>query len=184
MIATCNQTIVSNQYHSGIDMIRKIISGGQSGADRAALDAAIYLNIPHGGWLPKGRKTEDGPLPRQYALYELHSGRYRDRTEKNVMTADVTLIFSFGPLSGGSALTEALAIRHDRSYLHIDFEFFNLCQATASVENWLLNQRAAIINIAGPRASSEPRIYPAVYTVLVSVNWKKLRAATPDIPEE
>lgn len=165
-------------------MIREIISGGQSGADRAALDAAIFLNIPHGGWLPKGRKTEDGPLPRRYALRELHSGRYRERTEKNVITADVTLIFSFGPLSGGSALTEALAIRHDRPYLHIDFEHFTHYQAAVAVETWLLNQKSTIVNIAGPRASSEPRIYPAVYTVLMTVNWKKLRATTPDIPEK
>ncbi|MBM9536711.1 putative molybdenum carrier protein [Desulfobulbus alkaliphilus] len=157
-------------------MIEEIISGGQTGADRAALDAAILLDIPHGGWLPKGRKTEDGPLSRRYTLREMHSRRYRDRTEKNVMSADVTLLFSFGPLSGGSALTEALAIRHDRPYLHIDLEHFPLHQAAEAVQTWLLNRNARIVNIAGPRASSEARIYPAVFAVLMALDWVQLRA--------
>ena len=85
-------------------MIR-IISGGQTGADQAALDAAIALGLPHGGWLPRGRKTESGPLPPHYSLRELRSARYRDRTDKNVRAADGTLICSFGPLGRGSALT-------------------------------------------------------------------------------
>lgn len=155
-------------------MIQKIISGGQTGADRAALDAAILLNIPHGGWLPKGRKTEEGPLSQKYALREIHSGRYRDRTEKNILSADVTLIFSFGSLLGGSALTEALAIRHDRPCLHIDLEHVEIHQAANIVETWLIKRKAKIINIAGPRASSEPRIYAAVHAILMAVNWSKL----------
>ncbi|MCI5220281.1 MAG: hypothetical protein D3914_14100, partial [Candidatus Electrothrix sp. LOE2] len=81
--------------------MKKIISGGQTGADRAALDAAIERGIPHGGWLPKGRTTEDGPLGQQYRLQELDSYRYRDRTEKNVKESDGTLIVSYGPLTGG-----------------------------------------------------------------------------------
>jgi hypothetical protein len=149
----------------------KIISGGQTGADLAALDAAIALQIPHGGWLPKGRKTESGPLPLRYQLEELDTGKYRARTEKNVLAADGTLIFSFGPLSGGSALTEALAIRHDRPFLHIDFELIDHRQATALVEDWLQTLQLATINIAGPRASSEPRIYQAVYTLLTGIRW-------------
>ena len=73
----------------------KIISGGQTGADRAALDAAIELGLPHGGWLPRGRKTESGPLPLKYNLRELDSDRYRDRTEQNIIDSDGTLIVSF-----------------------------------------------------------------------------------------
>ena len=71
-------------------MVKKIISGGQTGVDRAALDAAIKLTIPHGGWIPQGRLTEDGPLPPEYQLQETRSNRYADRTEKNVMDADAT----------------------------------------------------------------------------------------------
>ncbi len=149
----------------------KIISGGQTGADQAALDAAIALNIPHGGWLPKGRKTENGPLSTRYALCEMNSPKYRDRTQKNILAADGTLIFSFGPLSGGSALTEALAIRYNRPFLHIDFELVDRTHAITLVENWLHALHIGSVNIAGPRASNEPRIYEAVYSLLTAVNW-------------
>ncbi len=153
-------------------MIR-IISGGQTGVDQAALDAAIALNLPHGGWLPKGRKTENGPLPARYQLMELDSGRYRDRTEQNVLAADATLICSFGPLTGGSALTEALAIRHGRPFLHIDFEHHSRDQAIRSVQEWLRKHPIATLNVAGPRASSEPRIYQAAYVLLMAVDWRQ-----------
>lgn len=148
-----------------------IISGGQTGADQAALDAAITLGIPHGGWLPKGRKTEAGPLPLRYQLRELGSSRYRERTEKNILSACGTLIFSFGPLAGGSALTEALAIRHGRPFLHIDFELIEKKQAAEVVEQWVSSMALKVINVAGPRASSEPRIYQAVYSLLTGIRW-------------
>ena len=83
-------------------MIVKIISGGQSGVDRAALDAAIRLGIPHGGWVPKGRLAEDGPLPETYSLRETPTAVYAERTEKNVVDSDGTLIISRGELTGGS----------------------------------------------------------------------------------
>ncbi len=149
----------------------KIISGGQTGADRAALDAAIRLGIPHGGWLPRGRKTENGPLPDHYHLQELPSGRYRDRTEKNILDSDGTLIISLGPLTGGSALTEALAIRHDRPCLHIDLELVDRDRAVAAIGKWLEDHRIATLNVAGPRASGEPRIYGAVLDLLLAVQW-------------
>jgi len=148
-----------------------IISGGQTGADQAALDAAITLGIPHGGWLPKGRKTEAGPLPLRYELQELGSSRYRERTEKNILSACGTLIFSFGPLAGGSALTEALAIRHGRPFLHIDFELIDKKQAAVVVEQWVCSMAFKVINVAGPRASSDPRIYQAVYSLLTEIRW-------------
>jgi hypothetical protein len=80
-------------------MIQKIISGGQTCADRAALDFAICHNIPYGGWVPKGRKTDDGTLPEQYNLQEMPTGQYSKRTEKNVLDSDGTLIVSRGLLS-------------------------------------------------------------------------------------
>jgi len=95
-------------------VIDKIISGGQTGADRAALDAAIELDIPHGGWIPKGRKTEDGGLPEKYHLKEMPTGSYAARTEQNVIDSDGTLIVSHGKLNGGSALTRRLAKKHKR----------------------------------------------------------------------
>lgn len=149
----------------------KIISGGQTGADQAALDAALFLNIPHGGWLPRGRRTEQGPLPLRYALQELKSARYRDRTEKNVLSSDGTLICSFGPLTGGSALTEALTIRHNRPFLHVDFDQTTASAARQMVEAWLSATQIRIMNVAGPRASNEPRIYDAVFSLLTTLRW-------------
>lgn len=149
----------------------RIISGGQSGADRAALDAAIRLGIPHGGWLPRGRKAEDGPLPARYRLKETDSDRYRDRTEKNIVDSDGTLIISFGPLTGGSALTESLALRHDRPCLTIDLEEVSRADAVIAVEKWFKRFAIRTLNVAGPRASNEPRIYEAVLALLLTVDW-------------
>lgn len=101
-------------------MIKKIISGGQTGTDQAALDVAIEAGIPHGGWIPKGRKTEEAPLPEEYRLQELPSDGYAERTEKNVLDSDGTLIFSHGELTGGSALTRQLANDHEKPWLHLD----------------------------------------------------------------
>nr|WP_320010499.1 putative molybdenum carrier protein [uncultured Desulfobulbus sp.] len=148
-----------------------IISGGQTGADQAALDAAINLGLDHGGWIPKGRKTEAGPLPSHYQLKEHSSPQYRVRTESNVVSADGTLICSFGPLSGGSALTEALAIRHNRPFLHINFDHTPPEQAHVLVEHWVKQHAIVTLNVAGPRASNDARIYQAVYALLTAISW-------------
>jgi predicted Rossmann-fold nucleotide-binding protein len=100
-------------------MISKLISGGQTGADRAALDVAIDLGIPHGGWLPKGRKTEAGRLPAKYQLNELPTDSYPKRTEQNVIDSDGTLIVSHGPLTGGSDYTRQMAEKHGKPLMHI-----------------------------------------------------------------
>ena len=102
-------------------MIKKIISGGQTGADQAGLDVAIELSIPHGGWIPKGRKTENGILPAKYKLTEMNSTSYPKRTEKNVLDSDGTVIFTTGSLTGGSALTRKFANKHNRPVLRINF---------------------------------------------------------------
>ncbi|MCI5208440.1 MAG: hypothetical protein D3910_06520 [Candidatus Electrothrix sp. ATG2] len=150
--------------------MKKIISGGQTVADRAALDAARERGIPHGGWLPKGRATEDGPLGPEYCLQELDSYRYRDRTRKNVVESDGTLIVSYGPLSSGSALTEALAVRYDRPCLHLNMDYFSLDDAVLAVEQWLERNAIKTLNVAGPRASSDERIYETVRKLILSIN--------------
>jgi len=153
-----------------------IISGGQTGADQAALDAAIALGLPHDGWICRGRKTESGPLPARYQLRELDSYRYRDRTEKNVLDSDGTVIFSFGPLNGGSALTEAMAIRHDRPCLFLDLAEINENQAITALWKWMDEHGIQRLNVAGPRASSEPRIHGAVYAILTLFPWEELHS--------
>lgn len=149
----------------------RIISGGQTGADRAALDAAIAQGISHGGWLPRGRKAEDGPVPARYNLKELDSERYRDRTQQNIIASQGTLIVAHGPLTGGSALSESLAIRHDRPCLVIDLEQVSLAEAVDAVEKWLQKYGIETLNVAGPRASGDPRIYDAVYQLVLKINW-------------
>src|SRR5436309_5940772 len=101
-------------------IIRKIVSGGQTGADRAALDVAHELGIPHGGWAPLGRWAEDGPLDHRYLLDEAPSEDPSLRTEWNVRDSEATLILSHGPLAGGSALTRRLARQYGRPCLVIN----------------------------------------------------------------
>lgn len=123
--------------HMPTQTISKIISGGQTGADRGALDVAIDLNISHGGWIPKGRKTEDGTLPDKYHLQEMQTRSYPARTEQNVIDSDGTLILSHGKLTGGSALTMELAEKRHRPCLHIDFLKTNGFQAAQDINSWI-----------------------------------------------
>ena len=146
--------------------VKKIVSGGQTGADQAALDYAIEKNIPHGGWLPKGRLTEDGPLPAKYKLQEMPTESYPKRTEQNVIDSDGTLIFSHGKLSGGSALTRDLAIDHQRPWLHLDMSEIPIDEAALMMKSWLSEKRIQILNVAGPKRSKDPGLYDVVVRVL------------------
>lgn len=147
----------------------KIISGGQTGADRAALDAAIELGLSHGGWVPAGRWAEDGPLPQCYNLQETGSREPAARTELNVCDADATLIFSHGALSGGSALTLSLARRYGKPVLHLDLLLQSEAAAVAEITAWCNEIRPDTLNVAGPRASNDPLIYDAVARVMRAV---------------
>ena len=139
--------------------LEKIISGGQTGADQGGLDGAIACGIPHGGSIPAGRKTEAGMLPLSYDMTELASDRYNDRTERNVIDGDGTLILSHGPLTGGSALTEKIALRLDKPCLHIDFSRLSMDQAYRRTADWIERSGIKVLNVAGPRASSDPTSY-------------------------
>jgi len=147
-------------------MLSKIISGGQTGADRAALDAAIDLGIPHGGWVPKGRKAEDGPVPAKYQLKEMPTGSYPERTERNVMESGGTLILSHGKLTGGSALTMKLAKQHDRPCLHVDLLKTSGLKAAQEINKWIGQNGIKVLNVAGARVSKDPKIYEATLKVL------------------
>lgn len=160
-------------------MIEKIISGGQTGVDRAALDAAIELSIPHGGWLPKGRKTEDGPLPEHYLLQEMSSASYQDRTVRNVMDSDGTLIISRGTLTGGSALTQTAAAKNGKPCLHVNLKREPAFLAASQVVEWLIENHVEILNVAGPRASKDPRIYTDARKIIEGVYYLSLVKANP-----
>lgn len=155
-------------------MLKKIISGGQSGVDRAALDVAIKLTIPHGGWIPQGRLTEDGPLPPEYQLTETDSCSYAERTEKNVVDADGTLLISRGSLTGGSEYTREMAVKHNRIWLHIDLNQIAAFQAAVAIKDWISKNKIEVLNVAGPRASKDPKIYKDSLKILESVYYLDL----------
>ena len=147
-------------------MIKKIISGGQTGADRGALDAAIELGIPHAGWVPKGRLAEDGPIPDKYQLQEMTTDSYPKRTEQNVIDTDGTLIISHGKLTGGSAYTRKMAMKNGRPWFHADLNKLPTFHAAMIVEDWISKNQIEVLNVAGPRASEDPLIYGLVTVML------------------
>jgi len=136
--------------------VEKIISGGQTGVDRAALDIALELGIPCGGWCPKGRRAEDGVLPPRYPLAETETGDYRQRTRRNVQAADGTLILTRGTPGGGSALTRSLAGKLGKPCLVVDLaQDRNL----RPVRVWIKTHGIGVLNVAGPRESGQSGIY-------------------------
>ncbi len=146
--------------------LEKIISGGQTGADRAALDFAIDHDMSYGGWVPKGRKTEDGTLPLKYHLLEMPTGDYSKRTLQNVLDSDGTAIVSHGFLTGGSALTREFAIQHKKHWIHIDLNELSLPDAAGKFSFWLKEKEIKVLNVAGPKAGKDPKIYEAVLLLL------------------
>lgn len=134
----------------------KIVSGGQTGVDRAALDIAIELNITHSGWCPAGRLAEDGIIDTQYNLRETGEKDYITRTTLNVRDSDGTLILHCGEMEGGTAATATLANKMDKPCLVI-----NLLQPSRKqvIYDWLSNNNINVLNIAGPRESKQPGIY-------------------------
>ena len=134
-----------------------IISGGQTGVDRAALDIAIELGMPHGGYCPKGRRAEDGIIPSKYNLIEHSSVQYAGRTIENVLSSDGTLILHIGIISNGTALTKEFCIQQRKPLIII-----NILNESKSdwlnFNNWLKDNSINILNVAGPR-ESEGAIY-------------------------
>jgi hypothetical protein len=151
-------------------MIEKIISGAQTGADRAALDVALELGIPCGGWVPKGRLAEDGVIPAKYPeLIQTPDPAVEIRTEWNIRDSDATFILSHGPLEGGSLYTRIKAEELGTLWLHIDFLETGPEQAAKMARSWLEIVRPHVLNIAGARASKDPAIYDATARFLRSL---------------
>ena len=142
-------------------MFERIVSGGQTGVDRAALDVALAVGIPCGGWCPQGRKAEDGPIAERYPLQETPSDDYEQRTEWNVRDADGTLVVTKGPPVGGTALTIEHAQSLGKPCLVLDL---NDRPTATVVRVWALENKVRILNVAGPRESRNPGIYAAATT--------------------
>jgi hypothetical protein len=144
--------------------VRKIISGGQTGADRAALDFALEnqrgKNFETGGWIPARRQAEDGRISEKYSnLRETASEFPEQRTEFNVSDSDATLILSHGSLAGGSKFTLEMCQKYRKPFLHIDLEESDITKAIAKTQNWLASIKCEILNVAGSRASEDALIY-------------------------
>lgn len=172
--------------------ITKIVSGGQAGADRGGLDAALYCEVPHGGWCPKGRKAEDGLIPPEYELQETSSADYLQRTHANVVDSDATLVFTLGTPSGGSLRTIEFALQHHKPWHHIDVALEDRPRAVDQIVRWLAGEVAydyqgytarpperCVLNVAGSRESKADGIQLLVTTIMVDV----LRAVNPDCHE-
>ena len=146
--------------------MRKIVSGGQTGVDRAALDVALELEIPCGGWCPKDRLAEDGRIAGHYPLKETASAEFQVRTELNVLDSDGTLILLWGAPGGGTLFTRHCALHHNKPLFEADLQ---QKPRITDFHNWLAAHSIAILNVAGPRESHCPgQIYEAAKAHLKS----------------
>lgn len=148
-------------------MVNRIISGGQTGADRAALDFAPHLGIECGGWVPNGRMAEDGVIPARYPnLVETESDDPSIRTARNVRDSDATLLIARGAPTGGSAFTVEAARRLGKPILHVDLLRESVEQNVPWLCRWLRDLQPVILNVAGSRASEDHEIYTLTKALL------------------
>lgn len=154
----------------------RIVSGGQTGVDRAALDVALALGLPCGGFCPRGRRAEDGKIPERYPLTELASAAYAARTRANVEAADATLVLVRDEPAGGTKLTVQWCLRLGKPVLVVRPHEEGALPAAL---HWLLTTKPAVLNVAGPRASQWPEGYQLAFAFLVRL-FQGLRAASPD----
>lgn len=147
-------------------MVKRIISGGQTGVDRAGLDVALDLGIPCGGWCPAGRRAVDGRIPDKYPLDETEARNYNTRTRLNVHDADGTLIINRGPLGEGTAYTVRLAQQQKKPHLVVDVDD---PEAITLARQWLAEHTIATLNVAGPREEKCPGIHEQACQFLKTV---------------
>jgi hypothetical protein len=148
----------------------RIVSGGQTGVDRGALDAARAAGVPIGGWVPRGRWAEDGRVPDSYdGLRETGSADPAHRTRRNVEDSDGTLLVSHGPLAGGSELTRSLAEALDKPCLWLDLDAVAAADAVNRARRWLRHHQIRTLNVAGPRASEDPNAYAATLGLIGAI---------------
>eukprot|EP00754_Rhynchopus_humris_P029220 Rhum_TRINITY_DN15201_c8_g1::Rhum_TRINITY_DN15201_c8_g1_i1::g.144164::m.144164 len=150
-------------------VLQRLVSGGQTGVDRAALDAAMQLGVDTGGWCPKGRRAEDGRIPDRYALSETESGSYAVRTEWNVRDSDGTLILVWERIvpRGGTELTVKFAEKHKKPYYVSDISQPPTAEQTRLLRAWVADSGISVLNVAGPRESDRTPVYqPALATLL------------------
>ena len=150
-------------------MIKKIISGGQPGVERAALDAAIKLNIPHSGWTYKTRRTEEGILPDKYNVKESQYSSFSERIEKNVLAAEATAIITHGSLTIGLKIVRDYAEKHNRPYLHVNLNENPLNKASALIRKWMINNDLEAVYFTGLKSAGGSNINQEVIQIIEGV---------------
>ena len=140
-------------------MLRKIIAGGQTGAEQAALDAAIELDIPHGGWIPKGPAAETDPLLEKYNVREMPVSSRSQVVEQNIVDSEGTLLMSHGELFGELAAARDMAVQHARQWIHIDFNVTTELDAALKTSIWMIEHNISVLNVSGPTACKDTEIY-------------------------
>jgi len=158
---------VSEPARRPMPALRKVIAGGQTGVDRAALDAAMACGIAAGGWCPRARIAEDGVIPRRYPLEETPSEKYSQRTTWNVRDADATLILTFGSMDGGTELTQRVAQRLGKPCVVVSLRGYP--EMAPVRELFHLRAGGIVLNVAGPRESRSPGIYGRSYAFLAAL---------------
>ena len=147
----------------------KVVSGAQTGVDRAALDAALETGIEAGGWCPERRMAEDGIIPDKYPVKELPTSGYSQRTKRNVIDSDGTAIIYFGYPTGGTEQTIGFCIKERKPYVLIDAEELAIEQASRKIHKFIGQYSISVLNVAGPRAGGEPRAYEYAKKVILGV---------------
>jgi putative molybdenum carrier protein len=158
----------------------KVVSGGQTGVDRAALDVALALRMEIGGWCPRERWAEDGRIPDRYALIETRSPDVHVRTQRNVESSSATLVLSRGSPMGGTRYTVEIAESMRRPILVVDITDRNR-DPVAEIVGWIEQVKPQILNVAGPRESGAPGITEEVFHILKDA-FVKARVCPPPMP--
>jgi hypothetical protein len=146
--------------------LTKLVSGGQTGVDRGALDAALEAGFPCGGWAPEGRAAEDGPVHERYPLRELPGAGYEERTLQNVLDSDATAILYSGKLEGGTRQTMVHCVEHGKPFELIDATHTPPRDAAIRLAAFIERNRVSILNIAGPRGSKWTGGYQFAHSTL------------------
>lgn len=159
--------------------LTKVVSGGQTGVDRAGLDAAMKAGLPVGGYCPCGRRAEDGVIPPIYPLVELASDHYCNRTEKNVVESDGTLILNKGELTEGTKLTYEYALQHGKPCLVVQLDRERVVEPF-EVARWIQRHDISVLNVAGPRESKHPAgIYREASSYLFGLFSEMVKGGDP-----
>ena len=161
----CDRGFAGSNYRWGQRRMLKIVSGGQTGTDRAALDVAMMCGIPTGGWCPAGRRAEDVLIPDSYQLMETPARNYATRTKWNVRDSDGTMVLNLGELDGGTLETVEYARRYDKPCLVVQLDEENH-QSLQEVCTWMREKAVHVLNVAGPRESKRPGIYQQSFDFL------------------